>query len=187
MAGGETLVVFEPANGREAFEGWALHATRRRKIHEEEARRLDRLRYSLGMLSTALAAIAGTSAFAAWQSETDSVAAAIATAAVGIGAAVLANMLAFLDLGARAEAHRRTAAAYKRILRDFEEASAWRKKEDAAGPEKETLGTLKVVLAEADASAPVVPARRGNKIERLPFSFVETAEELGAPPPRVER
>jgi hypothetical protein len=53
----ETLNVFEPADRREAVEGWALHATRRRIIHEDEARRLDRLRYWLGGLSTALAAV----------------------------------------------------------------------------------------------------------------------------------
>jgi hypothetical protein len=86
------LTVFEPKNAREAVQDWALHATRRRKIHEAEARRLDRLRCWLGTLAACLAAAAGTSAFAAWESGRDSTAAGVATAIIGIGAAILGSV-----------------------------------------------------------------------------------------------
>jgi hypothetical protein len=91
------LRVFEPESPREAVEGWALHATRRRMIHEQESRRLQHWHYALGTISACLAAVAGTSAFAAWQTGTKSIGAAVATACVGIGAAIIANALTFIS------------------------------------------------------------------------------------------
>jgi hypothetical protein len=173
----EPLKVFEPENLEEAVQGWALHATRRRKIHEVEARHLDRLRYYLGTFSACLAAVAGTSAFAAWESNRESVAAGVVTAAVGIGAAILGSVLTFLDLGGRAEAHRRAATAYKNVLREFEEASGSRK-EGQRALDLEAAQKLKTLLADADVTAPVVPVRRGEKVEREPFRFVRTADAL---------
>jgi hypothetical protein len=180
----EPLKVFEPDNSKETAQGWALHATRRRKIHEVEARNLDRLRYWLGTLSASLAAAAGTSAFAAWQSDSQSIAAGVATAVVGVAAAVLGSALTFLDLGGRAEAHRRAAANYKNVLREFEEACGLRSSRDAALA-SEVLGSLKTRLSEADSDAPVVPVRRGEKAEKQRFCFVGTAHEL-APNPSPE-
>lgn len=179
----DSLRVFEPENAHEAVQGWALHTTRRRKIHEAEARHLDRLRYLLGTLSTALAAVAGTSAYAAWESDSTNTTAAVVTAVVGISAAVLASILTFLDLGGRAEAHRRSAAAYKRVLRDFEQASGTGRGSDGA-IEDEALQRLKAMLDETDAAAPVVPVKRGEKIEQQPFLFVGTADELAPNPSR---
>jgi hypothetical protein len=180
------LRVFEPDDPREAGQGWALHATRRRVIHEAEARHLDRWRYVLGIASTCLAAVAGTSAFAAWQSDTDNTAAAVVTAVVGIGAAILASILTFLDLGARAEANRRAASAYKGVLRDYEEAWSLRK-EGQRALDPAALGALKRALAEADAAAPTVPVRRGAAVEGAPFDFVGTADELAPNPARPGR
>jgi hypothetical protein len=181
MADPATLTVFEPRNAREAVQGWALHATRRRIIHEAEARRLDRLRYWLGTLSACLAAIAGTSAFAAWDSDRDSVAAGVATAIVGIGAAILASVVTFLDLGGRAEAHRRAASDYKAVLREFEAASGTRPDGQRA-PDSGAVERLKTLLAEADAAAPIVPERRGESVEGRSFRFVGTADELAPNP-----
>jgi len=168
--------VFEPASPREALHGWALHTTRRRKVHEAEARYLDRYRYLLGTLATCFAAVAGTSAFAAWQSDTKNAAAAILTAVVGVGAALLASAVTFLDLGGRAEGHRRSAAAYKGILRDFEEATGYKTATD--DELNKVLQGLKPLLAEVDAAAPIVPEKRGTSIDSAPFSFVGTAAEL---------
>jgi hypothetical protein len=182
--GTEPLRVFEPKDPHEAVQGWALHATRRRKIHEAEARHLDRFRYTVGTLATCLAAVAGTSAFAAWQSNSKSLAAGIATAIVGIGAAVLGSVMTFLDLGGRAEAHRRAASNYKNVLREFEEASGSRSNSNP-NLHAELLPKLKTLLAEADGTAPTVPEARGRKIEQEPFSFVRTAEELTPNPSRT--
>jgi hypothetical protein len=175
------LNVFEPADRRETVQGWALHATRRRIIHEGEARRLDQLHNWVGVLSASLAAVAGTSAFAAWQTGSKSLAAAIATAVVGIGAAVLGNVVTFLNFGARAESHRNAAAAYKNVLREFEEACGnSRDTKNELGPE--TLATLKQLLGAADESAPTVPTRRGEQVEQRPFRFVRKAEDLSRSP-----
>jgi hypothetical protein len=175
------LSVFEPADRRETVQGWALHATRRRIIHEGEARRLDQLHNWAGVLSASLAAAAGTSAFAAWETGSKSLAAAIATAVVGIGAAVLGNVVTFLNFGARAESHRNAAAAYKNVLREFEEACGnSHDTKNELGPD--TLATLKRLLADADTAAPTVPARRGEQIEQRPFRFVRKAEDLSRSP-----
>ena len=179
----EPLNVFEPESPHEAVQGWALHTTRRRKIHDAEARHLDRLRYWVGAVAAALAAVAGTSAFAAWESESTNTAAAVVTAIVGIGAAVLASVLTFLDLGGRAEAHRRSAAAYKRVLREFEQASGMRRGNDGA-IDDEALQSLKALLDETDAAAPVVPVKRGERVEQQPFRFVGTADALAPNPSR---
>jgi hypothetical protein len=179
----QPLRVFEPEDPREAGQGWALHATRRRMIHEAQARHLDRWRYLLGTASACLAAIAGTSAFAAWQADADNAAAAIVTAVVGIGAAILASVLTFLDLGARAEANRRAAAAYKGVLRDYEEAWALRG-QGQRSLDPAALAALKRALADADATAPTVPERRGAAMEARPFDFVGTADELAPNPAR---
>jgi hypothetical protein len=171
------LKVFEPHTPRNAAQGWALHATRRRRIHEAEARALDHLRYWLGTVSATLAAVAGTSAFAAWQSNTESLVAGVGTVVVGVGAAVLGSALTFLDFGGRAEAHRRAATHYKNVLRKFEEVSGSRSDPGGALDDKH-LETLSKLLAEADETAPVVPLRRGNNAEKQPFCFVKNAKEL---------
>jgi hypothetical protein len=182
---GDVLSVFDPKDAVQALQGWALHTSRRRIIHEMHARFLDMQRLALGTLSTVLAAVAGTSAFAAWQSEGDSTAAAVVTVVVGIGAAILANVLTFLDPGARAEANRRAAVAYKDVLRDYEIALALRKDGDPT-PDAGSVATLKQALARADASAPTVPNRLAKRVERRPFVFVPTADQLW-PNPRADK
>lgn len=179
---GDTLRVFEPDDPREAVQGWALHATRRRNVHEAEARFLNSVRYWLGSSSTILAAVAGTSAFAAWQSTTSSLAWAIVTAVIGIGAAILGGLLTFLDPGGLSEAHRRSATAYKSVLREFEEAAGSVGCTDGTF-DRDLLRRLKSMLADADTSAPTVPRRRGRAAEREPFIFVPKALNLFPNPP----
>jgi hypothetical protein len=172
------LKVFTPESLRETARGWVLHATRRRRIHEKEARILDRRRYIYGAFNVSLAAIAGTSAFAAWKTSNNSTFAAVATI-FGIGAAVLANALTFLDLGGRAESHRQAAVAYKDILREFEEAFGL-KGDRPPSIDREKLSKLKSRLCEVDRAAPTVPVKRGSKIEQQDYDFATKAEELAA-------
>jgi mannose-6-phosphate isomerase-like protein (cupin superfamily) len=122
--------------------------------------------------------VAGTSAFAAWQTDSSkSTVWAVVTASVGIGAAVLANALAFLDFGGRAEAHRWAAVAYKDILRDFEEAFGLNEN-GSPSIDPATLSKLKSQLSEVDRAAPTVPMKRGSKIEQEDYDFATTAVEL---------
>ena len=175
----EVLRVFEPSDPAEAAEGWTLHAARRRAIHELTARSLDRWRLTLGTAAAVLAAVAGTAAFAGWQAEDESLVAGVVTAAIGIASAVLANALAFLDLGGRAEAHRRSAARYKSALRGLELAAATGR--GGGGDEgRAALERMRATLDQIDAEAPVVPLRRAHEIESRPFAFVATAEELAS-------
>ena len=178
--------VFTPESPGETAQGWALHATRRRKIHENETRVLDRRRYWFGSLAAAFAAVAGTSAFAAWQTDSSkSTVWAVVTAIVGIGAAVLANALAFLDFGGRAETHRRAAVAYKDILREFEEAFGLNEN-GSPSIDRGTLSTLKSQLSEVDRAAPTVPVKRGSKIEQQDYGFATTAMELASARARLK-
>jgi mannose-6-phosphate isomerase-like protein (cupin superfamily) len=172
------LNVFVPANPVETVRGWALHSTRRRVIHEAEARHLDRLRLWVGTLAVALSALAGTSAFAAWQGDKERPTLALVTVCVGILAAVLASAVTFLDFGTRAAAHRKAAAAYKAVIRDLE-----------ARVPGAPLEPLKAQLAAVDEAAPTVPLKRGEDVEGRPVRFVASAAQLlagaGAREPKV--
>jgi len=174
----DSVTIFEPQDSTEVIQGWILHATRRRIIHEREARRFDQLRLYLGLTTSCLAAVTGTSAFAAWQREGDNAPLGVATATLGIAAAILASALTFLDPGARAEAHRRAAVAYKGILRDFEEACGVRHNGSPDSVSDDELGEVKKRLAEVDLAAPVVPLREGRRIEAAPVRIVTIADDL---------
>ena len=176
------LAVFEPSDPRECLRGWALHTTRRRQIHEAQARSLDRWNRLLGVLAAGLAAFVGTSAFAAWQTDEQSSWLAVVSAALGAAAAILAGALTFLDLGASAEAHRRAAAAYKNVLRELEQDAALRGAAEQV--DEATLSHFKALLAEADAGAPVVPVGLGKKAEKRRFRFIAKADDLGPNAPR---
>jgi hypothetical protein len=169
------LKVFTPQSRGETAEGWVLHATRRRRIHEEEARTLDRRRYIWGTLDAALAAVAGTSAFAAWKTSNNTLI-AVGAAILGILAAVLASALTFLDMGGRAETHQHAAIAYKEILREFEEAFG----NGSQSIDSKTLSNLKSRLSKVDRTAPTVPVNRGSKIEQRDYCFVTKAQDLAA-------
>lgn len=175
------MKIFEPLNDDEARRGWLIHTSRRRRIHELESRRLDRLRIGAGTIAAVLAAVAGSAALAGWQSKTSNAALAILASAVGLIAAAMSAAVTFLDFGGRAEAHRRSAAAYKDILRSFELWCAQRAESNGAAAFD--LTELKAKLAEVDAAAPTVPRNLAAQIETEPFEWVPRADELSASPP----
>jgi hypothetical protein len=169
------LPVFQPEHPREAAQGWALHATRRRRIHEDEARHQNRLRYWLGGPSAGLAAVAST--LAAWHSTTDNETVAVFAAGTALCAAVLAAVLTILDPGGQSEAHRRAATAYKSFLRDYEEEVG--SLGCSGGPfNQDVLRSMKRTLDEADKSAPTLPKGRAEKVEEKGFKFVGKARDL---------
>lgn len=169
------MKIFEPVNDDEARKGWLVHTCRRRIIHEQESRRLDTLRLVGGATAAVLAAVAGSAALAGWQSESKNVALGVLASAVALIAAATAAAVSFLDFGGRAEAHRRSASAYKDIMRSFEMWSAERSNGQAQPLD---LAELKGKLAEVDAAAPPVPTRLGRRVEREPFEWVCTADML---------
>lgn len=169
--------VFDPSDPEQAVHGWALNATRRRIIHEHEARRLDVPATAARQVANVPSTQRSRSAFAAWQSTSKSTGAAIATIVIGVGAAVLGSVVTFLDLGARAEAHRRAAIDYKDIMRRFEAARGLSGPHEPKATEA-LLATLLPLVSEADRKAPTVPLRYAEKVERRNFRFVRSADAL---------
>ncbi|HEY7627214.1 MAG TPA: hypothetical protein VH761_09100, partial [Ilumatobacteraceae bacterium] len=100
--------------------------------------------------------------------------------AVGLVAAATAAAVSFLDFGGRAEAHRRSAAAYKDILRSFE---LWCASRASGGNVPFDLADLKARLGEVDAAAPTVPRRLADRVEHEPCEWIPTAEGLSAMAP----
>src|SRR5215510_413591 len=104
----------------ELLHGWQAHAKKQQIIHERSARRIQHWHYLIGGLAVVFASFAGSSAVAAWQTQNPSSALAIFSAVIATGAAVSAGVVTFLDLGGRAERHRKAAADYKQALRTLE-------------------------------------------------------------------
>lgn len=66
---------------------------------------------------------AGSSAVVAWQAQTSNATLALVSALIASVASVLTGVVTFLDLGGRAERHRKAAADYKGALRQLEATS----------------------------------------------------------------
>jgi len=99
---------------------------------------------------------------------------AFASALLAALASVFAGIITFLDLGGRAERHRKAAADYKRALRALE-ATAPPKNMLVADllndPDQQIsrfVNELKATLSDIDASAPIPPRRIAKRIEARP-------------------
>jgi hypothetical protein len=162
--------------------GWQTHVARQRLIHEQSARYVQHLHYLLGGFAVLFAAVAGSSAVAAWERQSSNTGLAVASALIAAVASVLAGVVTFLDLGGRAERHRKAAADYKQALR---------KLEAAAPPEAARLDALldhqisgfvegmRTVLGDIDASAPIPPRRIAERIERRPVKLRSSVHFVG--------
>lgn len=145
--------------------GWHTHVAYQRLIHEESARRVQALHYWLGTPAAVLAALAGCSAVAAWQSNGGNPALAVLSAVIGVAASALAGTATFLDLGGRAERHRRAAADYKAALREVEQLAppSVPLTKVPAGFERK-LNRLRRLLGTLDATAPIPPRRVAEQV-----------------------
>jgi hypothetical protein len=170
---GNVVRLFDPTDATELLRGWQLHVSRRRTVHEASARRLQRWNQWLGVPTTVLAAAAGTSAFAAGQTDGPTDVLAITGLVVGGTAAITSHLHSSLNLGGRAEAHRQAASHYKQLLRSFERLAP-----DGGRVPADTLTTLENRLSEVDASAPIVPKRLAQQEERKRVVVVTQAIDL---------
>jgi len=181
MAEPRTQKVFEPETVGELLLGWQLHVSRRRDIHEQAARVAQGWSFLVGVPTAVLAGLAGSSAVGVWQSGGSNGTLAIIGGVLGLLAAILASVQAFLDLGSRAERHRQAAISYKRLLRSFERIPASDHKlsevRDDSEPGRE-LQRLQAELGEVDGAAPVVPRRIAEEVEARPIEIVLKASEL---------
>ena len=162
--------------------GWHTHVAYQRLIHEESARQVQALHYWIGTPAAVLAALAGCSAVAAWTAPGANPALGVASAVIGVVASALAGMATFLDLGGRAERHRRAAADYKQALREIEQLappSVPLTKMPATFERK--LNRLRRVLGQLDATAPIPPRRVADRVlARRPELRQEV--QFGPPP-----
>jgi hypothetical protein len=92
--------------------------------HYESAKPLNNANYLLGVPSTTLSIIVGTSIFATLQSDVN-INIKIATGLISILAAVLAGLQTFLRYEERAEKHRATAARCSTLGREIDELLAF--------------------------------------------------------------
>jgi len=144
------------------------------RIHEQSSRSRQRRHHWLGSLAALFTAAAGSSAAVAWQQQTSYASLAFASALLAALASVFAGIITFLDLGGRAERHRKAAADYKRALRALE-ATAPPKNMLVADllndPDQQIsrfVNELKATLSDIDASAPIPPRRIAKRIEARP-------------------
>src|SRR5215831_10678127 len=90
-----STTVFEPGDPNELLRGWLLHAHKGRDRHDLAARRCDQRRYLLGIPATVVAAIVGTSTFAALQASPERLL-QLVVGVLAIIAAILTSLQTFL-------------------------------------------------------------------------------------------
>lgn len=179
--------IFDPENPEELVKGWVLHAAKARRKHEEAARRLDRLRYWIGVPAIVISAIVGASVIASLEAQFG----VWVTIAVGLGA-ILASMLAslqtFLAHAERAEKHRAAGVEYKAAVRELEERLAERRPQGAMSCDDEELRhwveTMRQHLDALERKAPIVPEGIHQRVENKEFGhfkFEGKADRLHRP------
>lgn len=163
----QTLRIYGFALADDLLRGWQTHVVRQREIHEESARRIQRLHYVLGVLAAISASLAGSSAVAAWQRQAANVGLASASVVIAAMAAVLTGVVTFLDFGGRAERHRKASVDYKKALRRFEFHAPFgaTRLADLGEEDRVFFRDMQRTLADIDASAPIPPRRIATRIE----------------------
>lgn len=154
--------------------GWQLHVVRQRLIHEQSARSNQHWHYWLGSLAALFTAAAGSSAAVAWEKQTSNASLAFVSALLAALASVFAGIVTFLDLGGRAERHRKAAADHKRALRELEATAppeSMRVADLSNDPDQQIsrfINEMTATLSDMDASAPIPPRRIAKRIEARP-------------------
>lgn len=118
--GTPSMKVFEPEDVDQLLRGWLLHARKGRERHDRAARRCDRRRLLIGGSASVVSAIVGTSVFVALEKHSSDTRITVGVALLGILAAILTSLSAFLNLAERAEKHRSAGVGYKEIIRELE-------------------------------------------------------------------
>jgi hypothetical protein len=180
---GSPLIVYEFEQVDKLLQGWQVHVVTQRLIHEDAARLVQTLHYGIGGPAVILAALAGSSAVAAWGSGGSSGGWALLSAVIAVGATALTAVVTFLDLGGRAERHRRAAAECKRILRRLEALPPYDMKL-AEMPEEldHRIQELESQLGEMDSSAPIPPRRIAERVLARPRELRSSVAFAGDQP-----
>jgi hypothetical protein len=156
-----STTLFEPDDPNELLRGWLIHAHKGRDRHDLAARRCDQRRYLLGIPASVVAAIVGTSTFAALQASPDRTL-QLVVGALAIMGAILTSLQTFLDLGARAERHRLAGVRYKAVIRQLEQLGIGTIK---AGLDAPAVTDLRERLDALEEEMPVVPPSIYDQVE----------------------
>jgi hypothetical protein len=180
---GSPLIVYEFEQVDKLLQGWQVHVVTQRLIHEDAARRVQTLHYGIGGPAVILAALAGSSAVAAWGSGGSSGGLALLSAVIAVAATALTAVVTFLDLGGRAERHRRAAAECKRILRRLEALPPYAMKLAEVPAELgHRIQELESQLGEMDSSAPIPPRRIAERVLARPRELRSSVAFAGDQP-----
>lgn len=165
--------------------GWQTHTARQSAVHQQSALSLNKFHYALGVPAAILAAFAGTAAVAELAEQSGPwglVGAGLATIA-----AILAGLQTLFNFGARSEAHRQTAAAYKKLIRRLERVPPQRVNLDALDSQSEmakVIADLEKTLGDIDSSAPLPPRRIATSFEQMRVN-VRHEIDLSSPEPQA--
>jgi hypothetical protein len=171
--------LFEPDDANELLRGWLLHAHKGRDRHDLAARQCDRRRYLIGIPATIVAAIVGTSTFAALQQSPDRTL-QLVVGVLAIVSAILVSLQTFLDLGVRAERHRIAGVRYKVVIRQLEQLGIGKV---TTGLDAPALTELRQRLDTLEEEMPVVQPTVYDRVEakyRDP-AFVNSVVPLSSP------
>jgi hypothetical protein len=158
-------LIFEPESTQQLLHGWLLHAHKGRERHDLAARRCDLTRRWLGGAATALAAVVGTSIFAAWEKDLGGSNRffQFGIVTIAIASAVLTALSSFLNLAERTEKHRAAGVHYKKMIRELERILS--QPVDDLRPDHPEVTRLQEQLNELEENAPVVPEKLYQRIE----------------------
>jgi hypothetical protein len=153
--------IFEPVDIPHLLQGWLVHAHKGRQRHDWAARRCDTHRRRIGGSAAVFSAIVGTSVFAVLEKAELDIMLKIGVAAIAIVAAILTNLITFLNLAEQAEKHRSAGVRYKIMIRELEYilCAPDNKPTNADAP------GVKKQLDNLEETAPVVPEWLYAKVE----------------------
>jgi len=160
-----------PPSTKEVIEEWARVAGKATDRHAAACDYFERLNSQLGVTTTALAAIVGSTVFVGLQ-QTTSPWIKAAEGTLGLAAAVLAGIQTTMKFGARSEQYRQASRHYGALARQIDEFLAL-PPSPADLPEK--FDTLRKSFDDAGAAAPDVPPRIWNQKPRRQGSNVTAA------------
>ncbi len=142
---------------------WFRRSRESQRVHYVCASHFSELNLWLGIPSIALSAIAGTAVFTSLQYEAAPLI-KIGVGLVAIGAAVFASLQTFLAYSPRADRHREAGAGYGSLRRSFEHLKTFPPAEVSAM--EATFSRLKVEMDQLAKSAPEVPARLKERVDK---------------------
>ena len=155
--------LFEPDTMEELLRGWLLHAHKSRTRHDYAARYYNKMRFYLGIPTTALSAIVGSSVFASLSMPLGS-SASIVVGGMGIIATILSGLHTHLNYADLAEKHRSAATKYKSVVRQLEQSLAGPMTQ---APSDEWINNLRSHLDGLEENVPVVAQGIYDKVDKL--------------------